>query len=106
MRRVAFPADRMASRPITPGHGADVERHLYAFAHVVAGAADLYEIPAGAEIAGAPVGVRLETARGQDDGLGVGLANLSLVLDLHAVDLRSEEHTSELQSLMRNSYAL
>src|SRR3546814_5217588 len=35
MRRVAFPADRMASRPITPGHGADVERHLYAFAHVV-----------------------------------------------------------------------
>src|SRR3546814_10750500 len=37
----------------------------------------LYEIPAGAEIAGAPVGVRLETARGQDDGLGVDLANRS-----------------------------
>src|SRR3546814_5836630 len=76
MRRVAFPADRMASRPITPGHGADVERHLYAFAHVVAGAADLYGNPTGGEIAGAPGRVPLETAPGQDISLGVGSANL------------------------------
>src|SRR3546814_5353597 len=69
------------------------------------------EAPAGA--------VRLddvvdEAARGGDEGVGellaVRLGALGDLLGIAAVgaedDLRSEEHTSELQSLMRISYAV
>src|SRR3546814_6358640 len=37
------------------------------------------------------------------DGRGQGILDLA---ELFLVDSRSEEHTSELQSLMRNSYAV
>src|SRR3546814_8061190 len=36
----------------------------------------------------------------------VGLARLARKLDVSEIDVRSEEHTSELQSLMRISYAV
>src|SRR3546814_9691623 len=40
-------------------------------------------------------------------GIGVGVAIVDALVDrLHALQRRSEEHTSELQSLMRISYAV
>src|SRR3546814_8942637 len=42
-----------------------------------------------------------------DDGQGLeGFAETDAIGDYAAADARSEEHTSELQSLMRNSYAV
>src|SRR3546814_6581030 len=38
--------------------------------------------------------------------IGVGLYGLVYLLPLYLAQVRSEEHTSELQSLMRNSYAV
>src|SRR3546814_1262344 len=44
---------------------------------------------------------------GEAFNLGGGSANaVSLIQILHEIELRSEEHTSELQSLMRISYAV
>src|SRR3546814_9782428 len=40
------------------------------------------------------------------DGQGDGGGRQILVDDRHLANARSEEHTSELQSLMRNSYAV
>src|SRR3546814_4658458 len=37
---------------------------------------------------------------------GLALRNRSGLANDHVVEMRSEEHTSELQSLMRNSYAV
>ena len=76
----------MAAGPVAIGHGADVERHLDAFAHVVAGAAHLHQVPARAEVAGAPVGIGFKPARGEHDRLGLHVEDLALMLDLHAVD--------------------
>src|SRR3546814_1679920 len=39
-------------------------------------------------------------------GLALGILSVGHAGDVVAVDLRSEEHTSELQSLMRISYAV
>src|SRR3546814_6619113 len=38
--------------------------------------------------------------------LGIGIARQRIAADRAARHMRSEEHTSELQSLMRNSYAV
>src|SRR3546814_6766653 len=43
---------------------------------------------------------------GRPDGLGLGLAIASDIMRGFGGTLRSEEHTSELQSLMRISYAV
>src|SRR5690606_39437454 len=83
---VHVPADCVTARPVAVGHGADVERHADAVAGVEARAAHLGDVPAGAEIARAPLGVGLEAAAGEHHG-------------------RSEEHTSEL-SHVKISYAV
>src|SRR3546814_5515597 len=48
--------------------------------------------------------IRLETAAHRLDELACH--RQFLVIDAEALEARSEEHTSELQSLMRNSYAV
>ena len=53
-------------------------------AGVVAGAADLGEIPARSEVARAHLGVRLESAAREHDRLGADLHLLALVLRAHA----------------------
>src|SRR5690606_22904149 len=83
---VEVPADRVAARPVAVGAGADVEGHLDAVAGVVAGAAHLREVPAGAEIARPPLGVGLETTAGQHHGLGPDLEALAVLADVDAVD--------------------
>src|SRR5437764_178614 len=57
LRRVVVPADGVAARPVAGGRGSDLEGHADAVAGVEARAPDLRELPAGAEIAGAPLGV-------------------------------------------------
>src|SRR3546814_6970301 len=43
---------------------------------------------------------------GFHEGIDVGPERDPVLIDHHVDDARSEEHTSELQSLMRNSYAV
>src|SRR3546814_5777266 len=68
-------------------------------AHALAGAPD---IPPGLAAGGAKIAV-LGPGRGQVVGIQPGRRNAGL--QIIARD-RSEEHTSELQSLMRSSYAV
>src|SRR3546814_5149288 len=49
---------------------------------------------------------RSGTSPGPSAALDTGLACLAMLARFHNVAVRSEEHTSELQSLMRNSYAV
>src|SRR6185436_13719153 len=70
--------------PVAVRAGADLERHLQAFAQVVARAAHLRELPARTEVARAPFGVGLEAAAGQHHGLRVILDRLALVPGAHA----------------------
>src|SRR6516165_688918 len=77
---IVVPADRMAARPVAVWHRADVERHLDAGAGVEAGAAHFGEIPAGAEIAGAHLGIALEAAGGEDRGFGGNLRRFAPAL--------------------------
>src|SRR3546814_7659582 len=52
----------------------------------------------------AAIAIKFDDAKSNNHGrLRLGLHNDVMVLDDH---IRSEEHTSELQSLMRNSYAV
>ena len=64
-RRVAVPADGMAAGPVAVRHGADLERHADAVAGVEARTAHLGELPVRAEIAAAPLRIRLEPATGK-----------------------------------------
>src|SRR3546814_6204105 len=63
------------------------------------------------EIIGDPAG-RLHTGRSRNDQVALDMklwtrgAIDDLEVELKALQARSEEHTSELQSLMRNSYAV
>ena len=68
-RGVQIPLHRVAARPVPGRRGADIERHLEALAGVVFGAAHLGQIPVGAEIAGAHLGIGLEPAAGEDHRL-------------------------------------
>src|SRR3546814_8563079 len=120
----------MAARPVSEGRGADIQRHADAVARVEAAAAHLRQLPARPQVARPPLGIGFETAAGEHhsgcakvvdapamlhphagDAVTVGqqgegpraIAHLDAVV---ARDPRSEENTSELQSLMRNSYAV
>src|SRR3546814_5276934 len=50
--------------------------------------------------------VLMHTGLGMSVGLGLGERSLAALLGEGKWPQRSEEHTSELQSLMRNSYAV
>src|SRR3546814_6776682 len=50
--------------------------------------------------------LRQDAARQADDGLAAGQEDVDPERELRGVESRSEEHTSELQSLMRTSYAV
>src|SRR3546814_1660979 len=52
-----------------------------------------------------PTQCDLDVARAEFDGI-VEIAEVALLPDLDGLFLRSEEHTSELQLLMRTSYAV
>src|SRR5262245_6486441 len=84
--RVHLPLHRVAPRPVAARARADVERHTDAVAGVEAGAAHLGEIPAGAEIAGAPFRIGLEAAAGEHDRLALKLADLAVMANAHAGD--------------------
>ena len=62
---VPVPPHGVASRPVPVRHRAGFERHPDSVARVEPRAPDPCEIPAGAEVAGAPLGVRLEAAAGE-----------------------------------------
>ena len=83
---VVVPADGVAAGPVAGRRGADVERHADAVAGVEAGAAHLRELPARAEVAGAPLGVRFEAAAGEDHGPGLDVVKLALLLHAHPGD--------------------
>ncbi len=59
----------MRARPVPGRRRADLERHPVALPDIVARAAHLREVPAGAEIARPHLGIRLEPAAGQHDRL-------------------------------------
>src|SRR5262249_10569620 len=84
--RVHLPPNRVAARPVAARARADLKRHADSVAGVEAGAAHLGEVPAGAEIAGAPFRVGLEATAGEYDRLAVKLAHLAVVADAHALD--------------------
>src|SRR5450631_1386450 len=69
----------MAARPVAVRLGADGQRHVDAGAGVEARAAHLGEVPGGPKIARAHLGVALEAAAGQHDGLGADPDLASLV---------------------------
>ena len=73
----------MAARPIAARLRADLERHAQAVAGIEPRAAHLGEIPVRPEIAGAPLGVGLEPAAGEDHRLAAQLPGLALLAHAH-----------------------
>src|SRR5207247_9034052 len=66
LRGVPLPCHGMAARPVADRLCADVERHADRVAGVEPRAAHLGELPAGAQVARAPFGIRLESSRRED----------------------------------------
>jgi hypothetical protein len=58
--RVHVPGNGVAARPVTGRAGADVERHADPVAQVEPGSPHLGEVPAWAEVSGAPLPVGLK----------------------------------------------
>src|SRR3546814_3400638 len=73
-----------------------LDRNIALVGRVIAGIEHLSSLPRGP----APLGVYEDQAR------RVPIASVRLASDLPEAERRSEEHTSELQSLMRISYAV
>ena len=69
LRGVPIPPHGVASRPVPVGHRTGFERHADPVAGVEPRPPHPREIPARAEVAGAPLGVRLEAAAGEHHGL-------------------------------------
>src|SRR3546814_5845221 len=74
--------------------------------HDVAAAHDQHALAAERREAGAEVEVVLERLQGVDRQLHDGNVGVGEHVSKHRPGAKSEEHTSELQSLMRNSYAV
>src|SRR5262249_22247100 len=64
-RRARVPRHRVTARPVAVGLGAGLQRHADPVAGVVARTAYVGELPARAEVPGAPLGIGLEPARRQ-----------------------------------------
>ena len=67
LRRVPIPPHGVASRPVPVRHRAGVERHADPVPGVEARSPHPREVPAGPEVAGAPLGVRFEPSAGEHD---------------------------------------
>ena len=76
----------MRARPVPGRRRADVERHLVALPGVVARAADLREVPAGAEIARPHLGIGLEPAAGEHDRFRAQIDKPPVAAHPHAGD--------------------
>src|SRR5262245_3144622 len=84
--RITFPRNSVTTGPLPVGLRADVERHAYPVAGVVAGAAHLRHVPAGAEIARAPFAIGLEPAAGEHNRAGAEDFFSSIGDDADALD--------------------
>src|SRR5690606_10806001 len=84
-RRVQVPRHRVRAGPVAVRLRPDVERHLDAVARVVACAAYLRELPAGAQVPRAHLGGRLEAAGGEYDGAALELVEALGIADAQAV---------------------
>src|SRR5262245_49091899 len=102
LRRVHLPLHRVAARPVAAGTGADLHRHADAVAGVEARASHLGEVPAGSEIARAPLRVRFEAAAGEHHGLAAQLALHARVPDAHALDAHAVVDQAERTRLVSN----
>ena len=76
----------MAARPVAVRRRAGLQRHADAVAGVEAAAAHLRQLPAGAEIAGAPFRVGLEAAGGEHHRPGAHGLDPAIVLEPDALD--------------------
>src|SRR5580698_7600706 len=76
----------MTSRPVPVWYSADFQRHTNPVAGVEPGAADLRQIPAGAQVPRAPFGIRLETAARYYHGFGRNEHRASVLADCYALD--------------------
>src|SRR5262249_5803799 len=85
-RRVHLPLHRVASRPVAAGACTDIHRHADAIAGIETRAAHLRQVPAGPEIARAPLRVGLETAAREHDRFATQLTFGAVVPDAHAAD--------------------
>ncbi len=69
--RVLIPADCVTTRPIPVRCRTDVERHADTVARIESRASDFGDLPAGSEVARAPLGVGFEATRCNYDGFRV-----------------------------------
>ena len=86
LRRVHLPLHRVAAGPVAAGTRADVESHADAVTGIEARAAHLREVPAGPEVAGAPLGIGFEAAAREYDRFAAQLAFGAVVPDANACD--------------------
>ena len=84
LRRIVIPGDGMAARPVAIGRRADLQRHADAVAGVEAAAAHFRQLPAGAEIAGAPFRIGLEAAGGEHHRLRRNRLDPAILLEADA----------------------
>src|SRR6185437_16277424 len=84
LRRVHVPANGVSAGPVPVRHGADRQRHVDTGTRVEARAANLGEIPGGAEVTGAHLGIALEAAARQHHRLGTDLDLAALVASDYA----------------------
>src|SRR5262249_50217212 len=84
--RVHLPLHGVATGPVPAGARADIHRHADAVARVEARAAHLGEVPAGPEIARAPLGIGFEAAACEYDRFAAQLAFGAIVPDADACD--------------------
>ncbi len=85
-RRITIPAHGVAARPMAPGHGACLDRHLDTVARIEARAAHLCQLPVWAEVAAAPFAIGLKAAGGQDHRAGAQLHGATVEARDDAVD--------------------
>src|SRR5207247_1934201 len=86
LRGVSLPGHGVAARPVAGRLRADVERHADRVAGVEARAAHFGELPAGAQVARAPLGIRLKAACGEHYRPAFNFYGLPCFFQDHTVD--------------------